>query len=118
MIDQWNTRLFEGRYREFFAVTADEQVVGYVQLTEQPDGSVGVDVHIFSDFRGKTYGTQSVRKLLSLAKEKGYCTVTARVRKNNVPSCRLCETVGFVRTGEGVTAKGQDAWNLIYSLSD
>ncbi len=118
VVEEWNTRRFEGRYSEFFAVTVDGGVVGYVQLTEQPDGNVSAGAHIFSDFRGKTYGTQAVRKLLAIAGEKGYSTVTARVRKKNLPSCRLCDTVGFVRTGEGVTAKGQEVWKLSYTVED
>ncbi len=116
IIDQWNTKVFEGRYFESFAVTVDEQAVGYLQLTEDADGNVDLEVHIFSDYRGKTYGTQALCKALDLAKEKGYSTATATIRKNSIPSRRLCESVGFVHTGEGVTAKGQEVWYLIYFL--
>ncbi len=118
IIDQWNTKTFEGRYFESFAVTADGQTVGFCQLTEQSGNTVSINVHIFSDFRGKRYGTQSVRKLLSLAKEKGYSSATASVRKNSVPACRLCESAGFVRAGETVTVKGQELWNLTYFPRD
>ncbi len=118
IIEQWNTRLFEERYCEFFAVTVEEQVVGYVQLTEQPEGGVSAGAHIFSDFRGKTYGTQAIRLLLDKAKEKGYSLVTARVRKENVPSCHLCKSVGFVPQSDGVTQRGIPVWNMIYSLQN
>jgi RimJ/RimL family protein N-acetyltransferase len=61
---------------------------------------------VFSDFRGKTYGTQGVSAVLSIAEQKGYSVATARVRKTNVPSRRLCESVGFRVVGSDVTAKG------------
>lgn len=115
-ISEWNTRCFEGRYCEFFAVVAEEDLVGYVQLTQQPDGTVSAGAHIFSDFRGKGYGTKGVTLLLSKAKEMGYPSVSARVRKSNVPSCKLCKTVGFSIVGQDVTAKGREVWNLIYHL--
>lgn len=115
-IAEWNTRCFEGRYCEFFAVVAGEDLVGYVQLTEQSDRTVSAGAYIFPDFRGKGYGTQGVERLLSKAKELGYSIVTARVRKSNVPSCKLCKTVGFTPVGEDVTEKGQEVWKMHYSL--
>ena len=118
MIGEWNTRLFEGRYCEFFAVTADGSPVGYVQLCQQPDGSVSAGAHIFSDFRGKGYGTKAVVLLLEKAREMGLSAVTARVRKTNVPSCKLCKTVGFAPVGEDVTAKGHEVWKMYYNLED
>ena len=115
MVEAWNSKILEGRYNEMFAVTVDGSVVGYVQLTEQPDGSVSLDANIFSDYRGKTYGTQGVQALLSIAKEKGYSTVTAQVRKENVPSCRLCKRVGMIPVSEDLTQRGIPVWNMLYS---
>lgn len=118
IIDQWNTKMLEGRYRESFAVTVDNQPVGLLQLTEESAENVRIEVHIFSDYRGKTYGTQTVLKALFLAKEKGYFIATAQIRKNHIPSCRLSDSVGFLRAGEDVMAKGQQVWNLTYSLTN
>ncbi len=118
IVAEWNTRSYEGRYCEFFAVTVDDDPVGYVQLCLQPEGDLSVGAHIFSDFRGKTYGTQAVRKVLAIAGEMGYSSVTARVRKNNVPSCRLCKTLGFLPVSEDVTAKGHPVWNMVFLLSN
>ncbi|MBQ1965860.1 MAG: tRNA adenosine(34) deaminase TadA [Clostridia bacterium] len=115
IVEAWNTKILEGRYNEMFAVTVDGSVVGYVQLTEQSDGSVSLEVFIFSDYRGKTYGTQSARALLSLAKDKGYSVITAQVRSENIPSCRLCQRVGFVPVGDDVTQRGVSVRNMLYS---
>lgn len=118
LVDSWNTRLFEGRYLEFFAILAEDEPVGYVSLCEQPDGSVSAGAHVFSDYRGKTYGTQGVRALCRIASERGYSSLTARVRKTNTPSLRLCRTVGFVPVGEDVTAKGVPVVCFSLSLPD
>lgn len=118
MVEAWNSKILEGRYNERFAVTVDGSVVGYVQLTEQSDGSVSLEVFIFSDYRGKTYGTQSARALLSLAKDKGYSVITAQVRKESVPSCRLCKRVGFVPIGDDGTQRGVSVRKMLYSQNN
>ena len=118
ILQEWDSRCFEGKYCEFFAVTAAGELVGYVNLFEQSERIVSAGAHIFPGYRGRSYGTQSVGQLLALAKERGYTSVTARVRKSNVPSLRLCDTLGFVRKGEDVTAKGIEVWNFSRDLED
>ena len=118
LVDSWNSRLYEGRYLEFFAILAEDEPVGYVNLCEQPDGSVSAGAHVFSDYRGKTYGTQGVRALCHVASEKGCSVLTARVRKTNTPSLRLCQRIGFVPVGEDVTAKGVPVVCFSMSLPD
>ena len=117
LIAQWNTEQYEGRYCAFFAVIAKDCVVGYVNLCEQPDGSVSVGASIFAGFRGKTYGTQGVLRILRIAKEKGYSVATARVRQSNTPSNRLCDRVGFLRTGEDVTKEGRPVFTYHIELT-
>ncbi len=118
MIDEWNTGLFEGRSSEVFAVVAGDRIVGSLCFGAESFGVAFVEVCIFSDFRGKTYGTQALRRSLAVAKEKGYSSLTARVRKNSVPACRLGSRMGFVPFGEEVSSKGQEFWILKYSLCD
>lgn len=111
IIDQW-------KEDEYFALSVDGQAVGYGRLFKQNDQTAELEVSVFSDFRGKTYGRQAVERLLVLARERGYSSVVATVRKNSVPACHLSASVGFVRTGETVTAKGLELWNLTYSFLD
>ena len=96
---------------------AKDSVVGYVNLCQQPDGTVSVGARIFAGFRGKTYGTQGVRQILRIAKEKGYSVATARARQSNTPSLRLCDRVGFLRTGEDVTKEGRPVFTYRMDLT-
>ena len=111
ILDQWNRE-------DYFALSADGQTVGYGHLIEQNKDTVEMDLCVFSDFRGKTYGKQAMKQILAVAKEKGYASVVLTVRKNNVPACRLCDSVGFVRVGEDVTGKRFEVLHLIYSFTD
>ena len=95
LIEQWN----EDPVSDTFAVTDGECAVGQARFTEE-EGSALLELYIFSDFRGKTYGTQALRLLLSLAKERGYPIALIRPRKIGVPARRLLQTAGFSQRGE------------------
>lgn len=111
-IAQWNTCPQEGIYEEYFAVTADSSLVGFLHLKEQNGGSVNVDLRIFPGFRGKGYGTSALRQALSLASDKGYRTFTACLRKPNTPTLRLCKRFGFERVDLGF--EGMETYRLFY----
>lgn len=96
LVEQWNQDLSSLT----FAVTDGERCVGSVRLTDAGEGVALLDLYIFSDFRGKTYGTQSLQKLLSLAKEKGFSSVLVRGEKISVPALRLLRSHGFSQNGE------------------
>lgn len=113
-IEEWKTHLHDGVYCDFFALLVDGDPVGYVSLMQKAPDTVSVGAHVFSCSRGKTYGTQGVRLALAHAKSLGYVQATARVRKSNVPSNRLCDRIGFEKTGEDVTDRGDGVF--CYSL--
>ncbi len=96
LVDQWN----QDRSSLSFAVTDGERCVGYVRLTEEEKDLALLDLYIFSDFRGKTYGTQSLQMLLSLSKEKGFSSALVHGQKNSVPALRLLRSAGFSQCGE------------------
>ncbi len=118
LVTQWNTYEWDGRYGASFAVIAEDSPVGLAQLCEKNDGNAGIDVQIFSGFRGKGYGTQAVSILLKLAAEKGYRSFVARVRKTNTPSLRLCKRIGFQIVEEEKTQKGVEIYHLAYKTGD
>ncbi|MBO5248644.1 MAG: tRNA adenosine(34) deaminase TadA [Clostridia bacterium] len=118
IVDQWNTRLLEGRYSETFAVVAEDTLAGYARLTETSRDSVQGEVLIFSHLRGRTYGGQAVRRILALAKERGYSSVTACVRTSGVAARRLCDSVGFVLCGERLSEKGTPRFDFKYSFKE
>lgn len=116
MIREWNTRFYDGKYCEFFAVTVKDEPVGFVSLMEQSPQCVSVGAQIFPGYRGKTYGTQAVTEVCRRAALLGYPSVSARVRKNNTPSNRLCRRVGFSLTGEDVTERGVEVFTYLKNL--
>lgn len=111
-ITQWNACPQRGIYEEYFAVTADASLMGFLHLKEQNDGSVNVDLRIFPGFRGKGYGTSALRQAFSLASDKGYRIFTACLRKPNTPTLRLCKRLGFERVDLGF--EGMETYRLSY----
>ena len=95
MIEDWNSRDYQGRYFEMFAVVREGQVVGTLSLYEHSKSVVSIGVELFPDCCGKGHGTAAMNKALDLCREKGYKIVCQQVRADNAASIKLHNKVGF-----------------------
>lgn len=87
-------------------------VVGDIGFMGPPgeDGSVEIGYSVIPDRRGRGYASEVVRVLAAWAlAQHGVGSVTARCDVLNVPSIRILERAGFVRSGE---SHGQIRWRL------
>jgi ribosomal-protein-alanine N-acetyltransferase len=85
-------------------------VVGDIGFMGPPglDGSIEVGYSVIPDRRGRGYATEAARAIVDWAlRQPGVRMVVAGCDKDNVPSVRTLERIGFSRTGE---AAGQLRW--------
>lgn len=114
MIDEWNTLQYKGSYFEAFAIETDEGLTGYVSLYEKVKGTVNIGVVIIPEYQRKGIAYQTLTEIFLRLKEYGCLKAAARVRKDNIPSLKLCEKAGFTITGESLSAR--DNKTEVYSL--
>lgn len=87
----------------FVAVSADQQVVGWCDITPKPrpvfahSGVLGIG--LLPGFRGRGIGTALMRHALAAAAAKKLHRIELTVRQDNATAIRLYEKVGFVAEG-------------------
>lgn len=108
LISDWNTKIYQGKYFEMFAVMINEQLIGTVSLYEHSKDVVGSGPEIFEAYRGCGYGTKAVEMSLEIAKKKGYKIAIAQIRTNNQASIALHKKLGFEMNHEYVNKKGNE----------
>lgn len=95
LIDAWNTRVYNGKYFEMFAVLSDETVVGSVSLYERSKHIASLGAEIIPEARGKGAASSAISLLMQYAAEKGYRVFLDQVRADNAASIRLHQKLGF-----------------------
>lgn len=117
MINQWNTKEYDGKYFEMFAVIAEEVIVGYVSLFQQSESVVSCGAEIFNGFRRNNYACNALNELFKIAGEKGYKIASGQVRTDNTASLGLCRKLGFETDSyEYINKKGKPVYVVLKSL--
>lgn len=86
-------------YYFFVAEDEEENTLGYVGLSVVLDEGYIANVAVDEKYRKAGVGTLLVKRLLSLAREKGLSFVTLEVRASNEKSISLYEKCGFKTEG-------------------
>jgi RimJ/RimL family protein N-acetyltransferase len=115
MIRAWNAGSYLGNRFDVFAITANGAVVGSVSLYERSKNTVSVGAEVFSDERRRGYAAEGMRRILAIAKERGYRIVQDQVAADNKASIALHETLGFETDGY-VYRNAKDRPVLLYLL--
>ena len=116
LINAWNQKRFRGAYFEMFAVIHDNTPVGWISLYAQDEHTISAGMEIIESARRKGFGCAALARALDYAKQLGYQTAVAQVRKNNAASLGLHEKCGFAITGECFTSRGSKAFLLRKTL--
>ncbi len=97
------------------AIAADGELLGRIGCHEGPDGSGEVEIgyYVAEARRGAGLGGRIVDAFLGWLREQSVERVSASVRPDNVPSLRILERRGFVRTGTQID--DEDGLELVLS---
>ena len=99
MIDAWNTRVYQGRYFEMFAVLSGQGIVGCASICGRSRSIASLGIEIFAAERGKGFASEALAILSEYVAEKGYRMILDQVRADNAASVRLHEKLGFETDG-------------------
>ena len=95
MITEWNTKLFNNKYYEMFAIINENRIVGTLSLYEHSSSVISIGPEIFSEYRQQGYAFQAMETAITIAKGKGYKIVSQQIRTNNIASLKLHVKLGF-----------------------
>lgn len=95
LIEMWNTKEYDGRYFEMFALEERGVLVGNASLYARSEHIVSCGLEVYPAYRGKGYATRAYELLLAIAKNKGYTIAVAQVLKENTASIALNRKMGF-----------------------
>ncbi len=112
-IAEWNTKQFQGRYFEMFAVLAEGEIVGTISLYQHTEDVISIGPEIFEKYRRHGYGTAAMRYACEIAKRKGYRVVSQQIRTENTASIAMHRALGF-ETDDTVVINAKGNQVMIY----
>ena len=77
----------------------ENMVIGMAGIDRKEDGEFELGYYILEEYRGQGYAYEACSKILSMTQEWGIDEVSVRIAKENVPSLRLAERLGFREIG-------------------
>ena len=95
LINEWNTRIFNGNYFEMFAIINNDTVVGMISMYEHSKSVISIGPEIFEEYRRQGFAKSAMEKVISIAQRKQYAIVLQHVRINNEASIKLHESLNF-----------------------
>lgn len=95
MIIEWNTKLYNNRYYEMFAVINNHEIIGTLSLYEKSCSIVTIGPKIFPEHQQQGYACQAMKAAIAIAKTKGYKVVSQQIRTNNIASLKLHAKLDF-----------------------
>ena len=99
------------------AITADERVIGKIELTKSDSGAAELDIVIRRDKCKQGAGESALKQLMQEAGNTRWCRrITAYVCRDNTAALRLLSKCGF-RTGRRFTADVMQEVNGTYRLT-
>lgn len=89
--------LSQGQDHYVAAICLEDTLIGWINDTEQKDGSIELGYVIHPRYHGQGYMTEALQAAVADLFTKGYKEVTAGAFEENLASIRVMEKCGMVR---------------------
>ena len=96
-----------GDFFRFYLIKNGKEIVGVLNVCGHGKDNVSVAPEIFEMYRKKGFATKSLNLAYAIAKENGFDTVIAGIRKENIASQKLHEKLGFSFVEEFTSKSGK-----------
>ena len=95
-----------GEFFRFYLIKKGKTTVGVINMYGHGEEEISVAPEIFEIYRNKGFATKSLNLAYAIAKENGFNTVIAGIRKENIASRKLHEKLGFSFVEEFISTNG------------
>ena len=116
MITSSLAKSHDGLYFEFFIVTADDAVVGFMNVCAHSKHIISVGPEIKPEYKRRGYAYEAEKIVLEMMKQKGFTIATATVLSDNVGSNALQKKLGFEVDRTYINKHGHEAFAYIKAL--
>lgn len=116
IINEWATKIYQGKYFEQLAVLEYEDIVGMISLHEVSSNTVSFGIIIDKKYYKNSYATQSVNMIKDVARNKGYKQLVSTCRVDNFASIKLHEKCELINKGKSMSKKGNEIYSWYYDL--
>ena len=117
MIAEWETRSYQGKRFEMYAITVDDVVVGSVSLYERTKSVASIGVEVYPSERRNGYASEVMKLIINRVRTLGYRVILNQVRTDNEASIVLHKRLGFETDGTVYrNAKGNDVFLYLFCL--
>ena len=117
MIAEWETRSYQGKRFEMYAITVDDVVVGSVSLYERTKSVASIGVEVYPSDRRNGYASEVMKLIINRVRTLGYRVILNQVRTDNEASIVLHKRLGFETDGTVYrNAKGNDVFLYLFCL--
>ena len=96
-----------GDFFRFYLIKNGKEIVGVLNVCGHGKDNVSVAPEIFENFRRKGLAIKSLSMAYAIAKENGFDTVIAGIRKENIASQKLHKKLGFFFVEEFISKSGK-----------
>lgn len=105
-----------GEFFRFYTIKVENQTVGVINMCGHGKNTVSVAPEIFEIFRNKGFASKSLNIAYAIAKNLGFNTVIAGIRKENLASQKLHDKLGFTFVEDFVSKNGKPMKRYIKQL--
>ncbi|MCM3768169.1 ribosomal protein S18-alanine N-acetyltransferase [Neobacillus niacini] len=91
--------LYNNKFAVYLVLETDNQVIGYCGVWIVIDEAHVTNIAVLPEYRGKKLGEAMLRKLMSIARERGARSMTLEVRVTNHVAQSLYRKLGFQNGG-------------------
>lgn len=114
-VDMWDSKQYNGYPFEMYAISDNMKTVGTVSMRVHENLlTVSLVPEILPEFRRKGYAKFAMQYLIGILHQHEYRHLAARIRKDNIASIALHESLGYTLSGEEIDDEGHTV--LLYEL--
>ena len=81
-----------------FTIFSNRKIIGGLDIAEVSKGVFNIGIIVFKKYRKNNFATSAIRKAFGIAKKKGAKKIVGRICKDNLPSIRLVQKLGYKKT--------------------
>lgn len=105
LINEWNTKIIDGKYYEMFAIIQEGTILGLLSLYEIDSKTISIGISIDQAYWRKRYASEALEIAFQILREKELYHIVSNCRSDNIASILLHKKCGFLFLYEDISKR-------------